>query len=94
MLGWSTSASCSNMVWIFSWEGGCGHGVVGVGGPQSLEGWASLTSWVAKAFLSPKCNSFHTTSTPSSVSMARKVLWTPGMFPWFTWQWGKGVRVC
>ncbi|VCW84176.1 unnamed protein product, partial [Gulo gulo] len=27
MLGWSTSTSCSNMVWIFSWEGGCGHGL-------------------------------------------------------------------
>lgn len=33
-----------------------------------------LTSWAAKAFLSPKWSSFHTTSTPSSVSMARKVL--------------------
>lgn len=22
--------------------------------------------------------------------MARKVLWTPGMFPWFTWRWGRG----
>lgn len=43
-----------------------------------------LTSWAAKAFLSPKWSSFHTTSTPSSVSMARKVLWIPGMFPWFT----------
>lgn len=50
---------------------------------------AGLTSWAEKAFLSAKCSSFHTTSTPSSVSMARKVLWTPGMFPWFTW-WGGG----
>lgn len=51
---------------------------------------AGLTSLAEKAFLSLKCNSFHTTSTPSSVSMARKVLWTPGMFPWFTWRWGRG----
>lgn len=37
MLGWSTSTSCSNMVWIFSWEGGCGHGVV-VGGGTVVQG--------------------------------------------------------
>lgn len=51
---------------------GGGHGPAG-------EGW--LTSCALKAFLSVKSSSFHTTSTPSSVSMARKVLWMPGMFP-------------
>lgn len=47
-------------------------------------GWGCLTSCALKAFLSVKSSSFHTTSTPSSVSMAKKVLWMPGMFPWFT----------
>lgn len=61
------------------------------GGPG--RGPAGLTSWAEKAFLSLKCSSFHTTSTPSSVSMARKVLWTPGMFPWFTWWDGGAERV-
>lgn len=53
--------------------------------PEGGEGSQGLTSCALKAFLSVKSSSFHTTSTPSSVSMARKVLWMPGMFPWFTW---------
>lgn len=51
----------------------------GGGTSPHWEGW--LTSCALKAFLSVKSSSFHTTSTPSSVSMARKVLWMPGMFP-------------
>lgn len=43
-----------------------------------------LTSTVLKTFLSWKRTSFHTTSTPSSVSMAREALSTPGTFPWLT----------
>lgn len=48
-----------------------------------------LTSTVLKTFLSWKITSFHTTSTPSSVSMPREALSTPGTFPWLTcrgWQ--------
>ena len=43
-----------------------------------------VTSCALKTFLSEKSTSFHTTSTPSSVSMAREALSTPGTLPWLT----------
>lgn len=42
------------------------------------------TSCALKTFLSEKRTSFQTTSTPSSVSMAREALSTPGTLPWLT----------
>lgn len=53
--------------------------------PVSVVGHKShVTSCALKTFLSEKSTSFHTTSTPSSVSMAREALSTPGTLPWLT----------